>query len=277
MAPARLPRRRPLLTYHELVARDCKYLYSSSCDQLRWHLQVLRECFGAPGAGSSLPVSFDDGHASHYRYALPLLEEFSQKAIFFALAGYMGGRPQSMTWPQLRELVSLGHQVQSHGWSHIPLTHCDDETLRAELTKSKATLEDKLAHPVDSISIPFGRWNRKVLDACACAGYTHVYISNPFLTSTARRGVVLHGRLMVQRNFDAADLRRFLAAGSASWLTMRAKTQTKRIARSLVGDRLYHALWCKLAAGEASADIHDEYRGAQPAGNSVTGEGGPRA
>src|SRR5260221_14516941 len=104
-----------------------------------------------------------------------------------------------MTSSQLEQLMSAGHNVQSHAWSHEFLTGCSASQLDYELRNSRKTLEDRLGIGVDSISVPGGRWNATVLEACAAAGYQHVYTSEPMFKPVYEHGVWRHGRLMVRR------------------------------------------------------------------------------
>src|SRR5262249_7061549 len=125
-------------------------------------------------------VTFDDGHESNHALGLDLMQKHKIRATIFAIAGWMGSQPGYMDWVQLREMVELGHSIQSHSWSHRILPECSDTELQQELDRSRRTLEDRLSAAVDSISMPHGRWDDRVLRACAAAGYQRVYISDPW-------------------------------------------------------------------------------------------------
>jgi len=101
---------------------------------------------------------------------LPLLEKHGCKAIFFVIAGRIGRQNDFMTWTQLREILSLGHRVEAHGWSHTFLTDCSDYQLTLELNQSKQSIEDRLGTRVEALSAPHGRWNRRVASECVRAG-----------------------------------------------------------------------------------------------------------
>ncbi|HTP02037.1 MAG TPA: polysaccharide deacetylase family protein, partial [Anaerolineales bacterium] len=187
-----------VLTYHRITPEPSSYLYSVTRDQLDAHLAVVAELQDPSGpAGASPRVTFDDGHRSNYDHGLDLLAKHSLRATFFVIAGWMSARDDFMSWPELRELVSLGHEVQAHGWSHRVLPGCSASELEDELLRSKRTMEDQLNVPVEAISIPHGRWDDRVLRACAAAGYRRVYISNPWMRPQQREGVELLGRYMV--------------------------------------------------------------------------------
>jgi peptidoglycan/xylan/chitin deacetylase (PgdA/CDA1 family) len=210
-------------------------------------------------AGKQPRITFDDGHASHYRYALRVLEEFGCKATFFVLPGLVGTLPQYMDWSELRVLSDLGHEVQSHGWSHVAFTRCSPKDISREVWDSKRELEDRLGRKVTSISLPFGRYNQQVLDCCELAGYSDVYTSQVGLRTTITRKMRLHGRMMVQSHHGPADVRSLVTRSGACYRTMLLQERVKTPIRKLLGESNYHSLWCKLAGEDGSKKIHQQY------------------
>lgn len=252
-----------ILTYHEIAPHDCDYLYSVSRERFAEHLRFCSQ-WRQERPAEAPEVTFDDGHASNYRYGLPLLEEHGWRAIFFVLAGKPGEDPAFVSWPELREMVSLGHQIQSHGWSHKFLTQCSNAELRHELADSKARLEDHLGIAVDAISLPGGRGDNRVLEHCARAGYQRVYSSQPWRTPTRRKGVEVLGRMMVQRTADAETLRHLFTLRGRVLYLLRAREGMKQAVRGVLGDRIYHSLWCRLFAERERHALNDEYLGSRP-------------
>lgn len=133
---------------------------------------------------SRIAISFDDGY-EHLRHILPgLIENYGARATVFIPTGYIG---QENRWDysymfqtsrhldesSIRELASTGVEFGSHGHSHQSLTRLSDDKLRTELETSRKKLEDITQQPVTKISYPFGRVNKRVLDAVAEAGYSH--------------------------------------------------------------------------------------------------------
>jgi len=249
-----------ILTYHEIVPEYSPYLYSVTCRQFESHLKLFAELAQSAEAGISLPrLTFDDGHASHRRYGLPLLDKYSLHGTFFVLAGWAGTSSEFMTWTELKQLTSLGHDVQSHGLSHKLLTLCSDGELEQEILHSKQILEDRLGIAVDSLSAPGGRWNARVLEACARAGYKHVYVSEPWQGPEKRNGVQIQGRWLMRRTMDSQQLRRVLNRQGKSFSKLRAQHRVKQIARLMLGEQTYRRLWCWLAASEQREQINKEY------------------
>lgn len=107
---------------------------------------------------------------------LDMLAEQDTKATFFTL-GWVAER-----YPQLLErMIGEGHEVASHGWSHVRVIHQKPEEFRADVTRTKALLEDITGEQVKgyrAASYSIGRDNIWALDVLAETG--HQYSSSVF-------------------------------------------------------------------------------------------------
>lgn len=249
--------RETVLAYHELTSEATNYRYAVSSRQFEEHLKLVASLYdSSTGYQAPLRLSFDDGHISNYTQALPLLEKYSCKAVFFVIGGRIGEHKDFMTWAQLRELVALGHCVEAHSWSHKFLTECSDGELWEELTRSRETLENCLGTRVEAISAPHGRWDRRVLTLCAKAGYRRLYTSNPWARSRVIDQVKVTGRLMIVQSMHAAGLWRWLTMGRTQAGVHRMQHALKESARRVLGNRLYYQLWAHFSGWNAA---HDAY------------------
>ena len=231
-----------VLAYHEVMS-ESTYAYCVSCKTFREHLSMLRS--EAEETGCCAHITFDDGEQSQLQNALPLLAEQGITATYFVNPGLIGRERKFLSWEQLRQLQAAGHFVQSHGWSHKFLTSCNGQELAQELVKSKETLEQKLGSPVEEISLPGGRWDRRVIEACAHAGYKRVYVSDPWVTSEMV-GIEIIGRFMVRRTTSVAELKRIVERNKRALWKMKMRSHLKHSIVSVVGDGAYHRLWCAL-------------------------------
>jgi peptidoglycan/xylan/chitin deacetylase (PgdA/CDA1 family) len=195
----------------------------------------------------SVDITFDDGHVSHCRIAAPLLQENSRTATFFVTAGWIGKRDGFMQWPQLLALILQGHKVQSHGLTHRFLTQLSDAELATELRDSKAMLEDHLQQEVSELSLPGGRYNERVLEMCAEAGYCRTYSSVPWNETARTAGVELRGRLMVNNRMSQDWLRRYLRGDATPYLLLRCVHTVREMAKAALGDNVYHNVWSTLS------------------------------
>ena len=244
-----------VLGYHELTAAAVDYSYALTCRNFEEHLELATELAGKfEDDKPPLIFTFDDGHVSNYTAALPLLQNYSCKAIFFVIVGRINEQKDYMTWEHLRELVSLGHRVEAHGWSHSFLTRCSDADLRTELVRSREVLEDRLSIPVTALSAPHGRWNRRVLKACAEAGYQQLYDSDPWPARRKLGNIEVAGRLIAVQSLDRKRLIRWLTMGPAEAGLGQTKHAIKRFVRSLLGDRVYYQLWARFSGWSGPDD-----------------------
>lgn len=230
-----------VLAYHEVLP-ESNYAYCVPCDHFAEHLSLLAQ-FG--GTTDRARITFDDGEQSQSRNAVPLLHRHGISATYFVNPGLAGTEPKFLAWEQLRELQAAGHSIQSHGWSHKFLTSCSDAELAQELGRSREVLQDKLGSAVEEISVPGGRWDQRVIEACARAGYKRVYVSDPWIATEISEVQVI-GRFMVRRTTTLAELKKMVHRDRGALWALKMRAQLKRQVVSLVGDGLYHRLWCKL-------------------------------
>lgn len=130
-------------------------------------------------------LSFDDGNASDVQRALPALVRRGVVARFFPLAGRIGS-PGSLGEADLRELVSHGMEVGTHGWSHRPLTGLGHADLYREIVDARRVTALAAGAPVASLALPLGRYDRRVLAALRRHGYLRVFSSDRARVSDRR-------------------------------------------------------------------------------------------
>jgi peptidoglycan/xylan/chitin deacetylase (PgdA/CDA1 family) len=116
-------------------------------------------------ADRGLLLTFDDGPRSMHDIVLPILREFAYPGVCFVPTAYVGGhnafdegvepREPMCNWEDLRELVSGGVEVQSHGVSHTWLSLLSRAELEWEVAESKRVLETQLKRPVVSVAFPY--------------------------------------------------------------------------------------------------------------------------
>jgi len=190
-------------------------------------------------------MTFDDGYASDSEYALPILTARGLRAHFFITVGRTGKIPGYMAWPEVRSLKDAGHIVGTHGWSHALLTHCSAKELDRELNASKKMLEDKLGIAVTTMSLPGGRYSRRVLAACQESGYTTVYTSEPRLETTFSAFTI--GRVNVSSDRSANWIRALLQPRSGELSKLQRQYRIKNAAKVCLGDWAYEKLWATVA------------------------------
>ncbi len=102
---------------------------------------------------------------------LALFDERDVKATFFTL-GWVAER-----FPEvIRRIVAQGHELASHGWSHVRATEQTPETFREDVSRTRALLEDLGGVPVlgyRAASYSIGRDNLWAWEVLAEAGYRY--------------------------------------------------------------------------------------------------------
>lgn len=128
-------------------------------------------------APKKVVLTFDDGDASNYRDAFPVLREKGFTATFFVTVNEIGKKGR-MEWAMIQDLVKNGMEVGSHGLNHSFLTTHDSRTIQHELSASKQILEENMGKRVDFVSIPHGFYDKRVLAIAHDAGFRAVCISD---------------------------------------------------------------------------------------------------
>lgn len=107
---------------------------------------------------------------------LELLDAQGIKATFFTLGWIAERHPQ-----MVRRLVQEGHEVASHGWSHVRVTEQNPTQFREDVLRTKQQLEDLTGEPIlgyRAASYSIGRDNLWALDVLNETG--HAYSSSIF-------------------------------------------------------------------------------------------------
>ncbi len=183
-----------VLMYHSIVAPGAPApggreagadLYDVTAENFRAQLAWLKEhlCRSitirknlTAFSTKEILLTFDDGEMNNYTVALPLLKEFGFTGHFFLIARRIG-KEGYMGWEQIRQLNADGMVIGSHGFSHEILTNLLDTQVQEELSASKRHLERNLGIPVESISIPRGFCNDKIIRMAREAGYRYIFVS----------------------------------------------------------------------------------------------------
>ena len=238
--------------YHELRREPSTYSYVMDAAHFEQQVELFAQHHQRPGLGVLPEITFDDGHRSDHELALPILDRHGLQAHFFITAGWTGTRARYMDWPQLQELHRAGQSIGAHGWSHRLLTQCSPADLRTELNTSRKLLEDRLGVPIHTLSLPGGRSNRRVLEACREAGYTQVYTSQPRVEPDPSAPTL--GRLNLLGDTTLDWLAGLLAPESRVLRRIMRQDRLKQAGKSLLGDDLYARLWRIVNRAESTED-----------------------
>jgi peptidoglycan/xylan/chitin deacetylase (PgdA/CDA1 family) len=174
----------PILYYHSVMQQSGNELrmppdqFEAQMTYLQdkgYHSISLEQLYQAKYKGGPLPekpivISFDDGYVDNYTTALPILTKHGFTATIFIVTSYING-PGFMSWPQLKDLVSKGWEIEGHTTNHPYLTKIDPSTVLNEIIPSKELLTKELGHPVNFFAYPYGDLNANIAQAVKESGY----------------------------------------------------------------------------------------------------------
>jgi hypothetical protein len=102
------------------------------------------------------------------------------------------------------------------------------------------------------MSLPGGRYNRRVLAACEEAGYTEIYTSVP-RAEPLPLGVTV-GRLNIRGDMQPAWIEKLFQPDGKLLGDLERQYRRKEAAKRLLGDRLYEKLWALVNRKEPETD-----------------------
>ena len=143
--------------------------------------------------GTKLPehcvvITIDDGYKSVYENAWPILKEYGYPFTVFLYAKATENKHWNyMTWNQIRELKDAGVDFQNHGFAHEHLAFqpegMDQEEykswIRADLAVSTRILSEELEERPRFFAVPYGEYNKTVLDEIRLFGYEAILLQDP--------------------------------------------------------------------------------------------------
>ncbi|MBV7327926.1 polysaccharide deacetylase family protein [Chloroflexi bacterium TSY] len=177
----------PILMYHDLDLQRSPISISprSFAWQMHWLssnnyqvlslgnlVQMLNQ--NAPLPSRSVVITFDDGLASFYQHAFPILQAYRFPATVFLVSDYCGldnawpSQPKSiprrpvMTWQQISELDRYGIEFGVHTVTHPRLDRLEPAVAESEIVDSKRLIEDRLGHAAPHFAYPYGAYNEPV-------------------------------------------------------------------------------------------------------------------
>jgi peptidoglycan/xylan/chitin deacetylase (PgdA/CDA1 family) len=119
----------------------------------------LREYVPSGFSRALVSVTLDDGWASQYQNALPILNKYGLKATYYIISGSMGEQPYYMSADQVKNLYLQGMEIGSHTITHPDLTKVTQSQLVNEMSQSQTTMQNVIGAPVLNFAYPYGAYN----------------------------------------------------------------------------------------------------------------------
>jgi peptidoglycan/xylan/chitin deacetylase (PgdA/CDA1 family) len=183
----------------------------------------------------AIAFTFDDGWESDYLVALPALLDVRMRATFFVVTDWIG-KDRFMTAGQLREMATLGMDIQVHGKTHRFLADLPDQELHAELYMAKTTLEDIVGKEVLALSYPGGRGSAKVRNIARDLGYRCFYSSRPGWFTGREHEIP---RMVIHSRTRPGDIYDYVSGKYGPVFRQLARYYSGRALRRLLGNMRY--------------------------------------
>jgi peptidoglycan/xylan/chitin deacetylase (PgdA/CDA1 family) len=160
-------------------------------DQIRWldeqgfeavTLEQVERAWYEEGRLPNKPIviSFDDGYASQYANAFPVLREQGWPGVLNLQA-----QGAELSDADVRQLIEAGWELASKATDEVDLTEVDSATLEAEVAGSRRALRQRFGVPVRNFSYPLGSYDETVISAVAKAGYEGAQTQIPGIANAA--------------------------------------------------------------------------------------------
>jgi peptidoglycan/xylan/chitin deacetylase (PgdA/CDA1 family) len=129
-------------------------------------------------------ITIDDGYRSVYTEGWPVLRSFGYPfTVFLYTRATEEGWGDHLTWAQVREMRAAGVDFQDHAYSHHRMADrpegLDDQGYRAwireDLRKSADLMTRRLGERPRHLALPYGEYNRTVLEEAAGLGYEAIF------------------------------------------------------------------------------------------------------
>ncbi len=145
-----------------------------------------------------ISVTFDDGHASTYEVAMPLLQKHGIRTTQYILSG-TSNDPKYVSWKQIGEMQKAGHEIGCHSYDHADLRKLDDKALNFQLKDCKDQLTKRFG-PIHSFASPYGSQDARTLRAVGS------YFSNQRNTSGDPYNGASEADVNVSVNYDPMNI-----------------------------------------------------------------------
>lgn len=164
--------------------------------------------------GKALPpkpviISFDDNTASQFIQALPVLNRYHFKAVFFVMTVSIG-KSNYLSEAQLRQLYKEGHEIGAHTWDHKNVKKYTAADWKTQLDRPLKTLENITGKPIRYFAFPYGSWHKEAILQLESRDIRMAFILHT--SNDANKPLFTIRRLMVLGSWSAETLLKMMNA-----------------------------------------------------------------
>lgn len=206
-----------IVCVHDVVSSDPVSTWAVTEDELA---AVVKACTWrgyefvplnqwSDATASSAVLTADDGRSGAVSWLLRTAPDLGVTATAFVVPGWIDDpdrMPESerysrvATWDQVSALRDAGHELGSHGMTHVRLPSQTDERMTSEIWDSKSRIESVTGGAVRHFSAPYGRISDQVVSEVKDAGYETVSTTMPGVNGPGERQTGVLRRLLLRRD-----------------------------------------------------------------------------
>jgi peptidoglycan/xylan/chitin deacetylase (PgdA/CDA1 family) len=184
----------PILCYHQVrdwkpndskTARDYIVPIEDFKNQMKsladsgYHTILPDQLYDYLTTGKQLPskpvmLTFDDTRLDQYTAALPELNKYGFKGVFFIMTVSLG-KPGYMSREQVKQLSDEGHTVGSHTYDHKNVKTYEEKDWAEQIAKPSKQLQEITGKPIEYFAYPFGLWNKQAIPNLKKYGFKSVF------------------------------------------------------------------------------------------------------
>ncbi|RYY16772.1 MAG: polysaccharide deacetylase family protein [Chitinophagaceae bacterium] len=163
-------RQNMLFTSVKSLEADLRLLYASGYQTISPEQLYDYYINGKSIPEKSIMITFDDGNLDQFSMAIPILQNFNFKAVFFIMTVTVG-KKNYLSEDQIRSLIEMGHSIGGHTWDHQDVKSLKSKDLHWQVERPKAYLEGLTGRPVIAFAYPYGSWNEKIIPGLKKYGF----------------------------------------------------------------------------------------------------------
>lgn len=186
----------------------------------------------------SVILTFDDGHISNYDLAFPILKEFNFTATFFVLLNSINNK-NFLSSSQLIEMQGNNMKIESHSLTHSYIITLSEKDIKKEVEGSKQKLQDIIKTEVKHFSVPYGFYNRLLIQCLREAGYKSLVTENFGYYSYQNKPFYLLPRFTIKSNIELNLFKNIAARKKRRLVSMYLKEFVLNSMKKILGYKKY--------------------------------------
>ncbi|MDR3680038.1 MAG: polysaccharide deacetylase family protein [Flavipsychrobacter sp.] len=186
-----------------LFSAEMQMLHDSGYHTISADQLIAYVTTGALLPAKPVVLTFDDGTASQYENALPELNKYGFKAVFFIMTVVLD-KKNYLSKNQVKKLTNEGHEIGCHTWDHHNVTQYKGDDWKIQVQQPVSLLKSITGMPVKYFAYPYGLWNKNAADALKNYGFSAAF--QLWGAPDEQSPLLAIKRILVDGNWSAAQL-----------------------------------------------------------------------